>query len=165
MDPQRLRFRQHLKTEMAHYASDCWDLEIKSSYGWIECVGHADRACYDLQVHSQKSGVPLIAAVTLDKPKQVDYYRLQANRAKIGTTFKQDQKKVLDALATMGNDDEVRSRPWGDEPSEGEATERAREGAMLWGMEEAFSRLTASSYLAVCRAGGAGLPAGARSKG
>ena len=50
MDPKRLRFRQHLKTEMAHYASDCWDLEIKSSYGWVECVGHADRACYDLQV-------------------------------------------------------------------------------------------------------------------
>ena len=41
---------QHLKTEMAHYAADCWDLEIKSSYGWIECVGHADRACYDLEV-------------------------------------------------------------------------------------------------------------------
>jgi glycyl-tRNA synthetase len=33
MDPARLRFRQHLKTEMAHYAADCWDLEIKSSYG------------------------------------------------------------------------------------------------------------------------------------
>lgn len=52
MDPERLRFRQHLKTEMAHYAADCWDLEIKSSYGWVECVGHADRACYDLQVHN-----------------------------------------------------------------------------------------------------------------
>ena len=31
MDPERLRFRQHLKTEMAHYACDCWDLEIKVS--------------------------------------------------------------------------------------------------------------------------------------
>ena len=39
----KMRFRQHLKTEMAHYAADCWDLEIKMSYGWIECVGHADR--------------------------------------------------------------------------------------------------------------------------
>ena len=29
LDPARLRFRQHLKTEMAHYAADCWDLEIK----------------------------------------------------------------------------------------------------------------------------------------
>jgi glycyl-tRNA synthetase (class II) len=23
--PEGLRFRQHLKTEMAHYACDCWD--------------------------------------------------------------------------------------------------------------------------------------------
>ena len=30
MDPERIRFRQHLRTEMAHYACDCWDLEIKS---------------------------------------------------------------------------------------------------------------------------------------
>jgi glycyl-tRNA synthetase len=33
---------------MAHYATDCWDLEIKVSSGWIECVGHADRSAYDL---------------------------------------------------------------------------------------------------------------------
>lgn len=23
-----LRFRQHLKNEMAHYAKDCWDAEV-----------------------------------------------------------------------------------------------------------------------------------------
>ena len=43
MDPERMRFRQHLSTEMAHYAADCWDMEILVSYGWTECVGHADR--------------------------------------------------------------------------------------------------------------------------
>ena len=46
VDPKRLRFRQHLRTEMAHYAADCWDAEIKLCYGWVECVGHADRSCY-----------------------------------------------------------------------------------------------------------------------
>ena len=46
-----IRFRQHLPTEMAHYATDCYDAEIKTSYGWIECVGHADRSCYDLTKH------------------------------------------------------------------------------------------------------------------
>jgi len=30
---------------MAHYACDCWDAEIKTFYGWVECVGHADRSC------------------------------------------------------------------------------------------------------------------------
>jgi glycyl-tRNA synthetase len=28
----RLRFRQHMDNEMAHYACDCWDAEIKTSY-------------------------------------------------------------------------------------------------------------------------------------
>ena len=50
IEPEKMRFRQHLLTEMAHYASDCWDCEIKLSYGWTECVGIADRACFDLQV-------------------------------------------------------------------------------------------------------------------
>lgn len=30
--PELIRFRQHLENEKAHYASDCWDAEIKSSY-------------------------------------------------------------------------------------------------------------------------------------
>ena len=43
VDKKRLRFRQHMSNEMAHYACDCWDAELLSSYGWIECVGCADR--------------------------------------------------------------------------------------------------------------------------
>ena len=40
----RVRFRQHRSTEMAHYAADCWDAEVRTSaYGWVEVVGHADR--------------------------------------------------------------------------------------------------------------------------
>ncbi len=35
-----LRFRQHMANEMAHYAKDCWDAEVLTSYGWIECVGN-----------------------------------------------------------------------------------------------------------------------------
>lgn len=29
---EKLRFRQHMNNEMAHYACDCWDAEIESSY-------------------------------------------------------------------------------------------------------------------------------------
>ena len=43
--PEHIRFRQHLDTEMAHYAQDCWDAEIFEQYGWIECVGIAHRGC------------------------------------------------------------------------------------------------------------------------
>src|ERR1700734_818447 len=38
IDKNRLRFRQHMSNEMAHYACDCWDVECKTSYGWVECV-------------------------------------------------------------------------------------------------------------------------------
>ncbi|GJN15653.1 hypothetical protein PR202_gb02587 [Eleusine coracana subsp. coracana] len=54
IDKGQLRFRQHLPNEMAHYAADCWDAEIECSYGWIECVGIADRSAYDLKAHSEK---------------------------------------------------------------------------------------------------------------
>ena len=57
MDPARLHFRQHLKDEMAHYAADCWDAEFLSDrYGWVECVGIADRGSYDLTQHAKHSG-------------------------------------------------------------------------------------------------------------
>ena len=32
VDPKKFRFRQHLSNEMAHYACDCWDAEMKTSY-------------------------------------------------------------------------------------------------------------------------------------
>ena len=37
---------------MAHYANDCWDTELLTSSGWIECVGLADRSAYDLSAHT-----------------------------------------------------------------------------------------------------------------
>lgn len=107
MDPARLRFRQHLATEMAHYASDCWDLEIKSSYGWVECVGHADRACYDLDVHSKATKTPMLATLKLDSPKEIEMAKLKFDRKAFGKAFKQDQRVVsgaLDALAEDWND-------------------------------------------------------------
>jgi glycyl-tRNA synthetase len=44
---------------MAHYAADCWDAEIECSYGWIECVGIADRSAYDLKAHSVSISYPM----------------------------------------------------------------------------------------------------------
>ena len=47
LHPGKVRFRQH-GSEMAHYASDCWDCELLGEHGWIECVGIANRTCHDL---------------------------------------------------------------------------------------------------------------------
>ena len=44
-----VRFRQHLSSEMAHYAIDCWDVEIETDrYGWVEIIGNANDMIYDL---------------------------------------------------------------------------------------------------------------------
>lgn len=104
MDPARLRFRQHLATEMAHYASDCWDLEIKSSYGWVECVGHADRACYDLDVHSKATKTPMVATIKLDNPVEKEIAKLKFDRKVLGKVFKGDQRVVSSALEALAED-------------------------------------------------------------
>ncbi|KAL4275342.1 hypothetical protein AHAS_Ahas20G0097600 [Arachis hypogaea] len=87
IDKDRLRFRQHLANEMAHYAADCWDAEIECSYGSIECVGIADRSAYDLHAHSDKSGVPLVAHEKFSESKEVE-----------GLAFKGSQKNEVEAL-------------------------------------------------------------------
>lgn len=104
MDPTRLRFRQHLATEMAHYAADCWDLEIQSSYGWVECVGHADRACYDLDVHGKATKTPMVATMKLDKPVEVQVAVLKFDRKKLGMVFKKDARAVSGALEALAED-------------------------------------------------------------
>ena len=53
---------------MAHYASDCWDAEIYLSYGWTECVGIADRSCFDLTKHAEAAKVDMKAKKIYDKP-------------------------------------------------------------------------------------------------
>ena len=89
-----IRFRQHTPKEMAHYASDCWDAEIETSYGWVECAGHADRTCYDLSHHSKGSGVDLVAARPLKEAKVIKGVRLMPNKGSIFKDFKDNKEKA-----------------------------------------------------------------------
>ena len=52
------------------------------------------RSCYDLEVHSKKTGVSMTASCQLDEPKTVTEYKLQTDRKTLGTTFKAQQKKA-----------------------------------------------------------------------
>ena len=52
---KNFRLRQHSKDELAHYSSDCWDLEYKFPFGWKELTGIADRSNYDLSQHEKFS--------------------------------------------------------------------------------------------------------------
>eukprot|EP00928_Gymnodinium_smaydae_P088394 TRINITY_DN72490_c0_g1_i1.p1 TRINITY_DN72490_c0_g1~~TRINITY_DN72490_c0_g1_i1.p1 ORF type:complete len:596 (+),score=164.91 TRINITY_DN72490_c0_g1_i1:95-1789(+) len=104
--PQDLRFRQHLPTEMAHYATDCWDAEIFSSYGWLECVGIADRACFDLNAHAQASKSDLSYREKLDTPVECEVLGItKAAGIAVMKAFKKDGKKVKEWLEAQPQDE------------------------------------------------------------
>lgn len=80
---ESLRYRQHNLNEMAHYANDCWDVEIKTMSGWIECAGIADRSTYDLTCHSKNIDPK---CKKLIEPKTV--YDIILNRKELGRSLK-----------------------------------------------------------------------------
>lgn len=92
VDPTRIRFRQHMSNEMAHYAKDCWDTEIHTSFGWIECVGCADRSCYDLEQHMKCSAQNLLASVALEKPIVENVLEPTVDKGVLGKKFKKEGK-------------------------------------------------------------------------
>lgn len=103
INPARLRFRQHMANEMAHYAADCWDAEIHTSYGWIECVGCADRSAYDLTVHAKKTGKSMVVRQNLDVPKEVTKNVALLNKKVFGPHFKKDARAIEEAI--LASDD------------------------------------------------------------
>ena len=88
IDVEKLRFRQHARDEMAHYAMDCWDVELHGSYGWIECVGIAHRGCYDLEAHENATGQRLRAWRHFPEPKVVEINGWTIDGAKAGPAFR-----------------------------------------------------------------------------
>jgi glycyl-tRNA synthetase len=53
------KLRQHDKSELAHYADDCYDIEYMYPWGWGELEGVASRTDYDLTRHAAESKVKL----------------------------------------------------------------------------------------------------------
>ena len=101
IDPARLRFRQHLKDEMAHYAADCWDAEVLLSYGWMEITGIADRGCWDLSRHAQFSGTELTHFKKFDEPIEEEVDKIKANHRLLGPRFKGQAKDIAAAMESM----------------------------------------------------------------
>jgi glycyl-tRNA synthetase len=100
VNPERLRFRQHMANEMAHYAADCWDAELQTSYGWIECVGCADRSAYDLSVHAAKTKEKLTVREALKEPISVEEFECEIEKKKFGPLFRKDAPKVEEWLTS-----------------------------------------------------------------
>uniref|UniRef100_A0A3Q3D676 Glycyl-tRNA synthetase 1 n=1 Tax=Hippocampus comes TaxID=109280 RepID=A0A3Q3D676_HIPCM len=74
----KVRFRQHMENEMAHYACDCWDAEAKTSYPQRERAR---------------------CAFSLTHPhKVVNVVKFEPNRGAIGAAYKKDAKLIFDYL-------------------------------------------------------------------
>lgn len=105
LDPARLRFRQHLPKQLAHYARDCWDCDCLLSCGWTEIVGIADRSAYDLQVHSKASGVDLTCFIKYSEPREVSYNICTLNMKECAKIFKQDTNMVRSTIEALQGED------------------------------------------------------------
>lgn len=97
-----VRFRQHLANEMAHYACDCWDAELLTSYGWVECVGCADRSAYDLTVHSNFTGADLKVKEALHGgPIKKKIWEATLDKKLAGPKFKKEVDIIQKSLAAI----------------------------------------------------------------
>jgi len=102
VDPKKFRFRKHGDDELAHYATECWDAELFSErFGWVECVGIADRSAYDLSSHIDSSGIDMYALQKFDKPKVVQVKKIIPNMGKLGPKFKDKAGKIKTVLENM----------------------------------------------------------------
>ena len=99
-NPEKIRFRQHMPDERAHYATDCWDAEAFSDrFGWVEIVGIADRTNYDLKAHAAVSGQKNTVFVQYPEPKKVHHKAIVPNYGKMGPVFRGKAKAVAEAMA------------------------------------------------------------------
>jgi len=57
--PAKLRFHQHTKDELAHYAKDAYDIQYEFPFGWQEFEGIHNRTNFDLSRHQEYSGKKL----------------------------------------------------------------------------------------------------------
>ncbi|MEM0231315.1 MAG: glycine--tRNA ligase [Candidatus Woesearchaeota archaeon] len=55
----RLRVREHVKSELAHYSTATFDIDYKFPFGFKEISGIANRGQYDLTRHMKESGKSL----------------------------------------------------------------------------------------------------------
>jgi len=99
VDPKKFRFRKHSSDELAHYAIECWDAELHSKrFGWIECVGIADRSAYDLNAHIDFTGIDMYALKKFAEPKVVKVKKFVPKMNVMGPLFKDKAGRIKELL-------------------------------------------------------------------
>jgi glycyl-tRNA synthetase len=119
VDGDRLRFRQHLAGERAHYASDCWDAESEiggderaetlasdpTAGEWIEIAGFSDRGAYDLSKHDEYGDGEFTVFRQYDEPKEVERATVDPDMSVLGPEYGGRAGDVADALRDLAERD------------------------------------------------------------
>ena len=103
LNKDKIRFRQHLPDEMAHYANCCFDLECYVSDKWLECVGIADRGNYDLKAHSN-SQTKLTCRRKLETPITKTFIKPKLDMKLIASKYKEFAAKIRQQFESMSQD-------------------------------------------------------------
>ncbi|HJJ88989.1 MAG TPA: glycine--tRNA ligase [Methanocorpusculum sp.] len=99
LNPDKIRFRQHMPNERAHYATDCWDAEAFSNrFSWVEIVGIADRTDYDLQSHARASGEKMTVFVQYPDVKKVQYKAIVPNFGIMGPVYREKTNIISELM-------------------------------------------------------------------
>ena len=102
VDPKKFRFRKHAVDELAHYATECWDAELYSErFGWVECVGIADRSAYDLNAHIVSSNVDMYVLRPFEAPREVTVKKIVPKMNILGPRFAGKAGKIKEQLEKM----------------------------------------------------------------
>lgn len=70
---ENLRFREHGKNELAHYAKEAEDIEYKFPWGWKEIEGIHNRGDWDISRHAEFSGKDLCYFNETTREKFIPY--------------------------------------------------------------------------------------------
>lgn len=73
MTPTKLRFHDHPKDKLAHYAKEATDIEYEFPFGWGEIEGIHNRTDFDLGRHQQYSGKSQLYFDEQTKEKFIPY--------------------------------------------------------------------------------------------
>lgn len=71
-------------------------------------MGCADRSAYDLTVHMQKTGQPLLVRENLEVPKVWEEWDIDLDKKWLGPKFRGDAKKVEEAVAKIPQEERER---------------------------------------------------------
>lgn len=73
MTPTKLRFHDHPKDKLAHYAKEATDIEYEFPFGWGEIEGIHNRTDFDLSRHQEYSGKSQLYFDEQTKEKFIPY--------------------------------------------------------------------------------------------